>query len=275
MATPREIYQLIGNSGLLNRSPWQVMWSVWTALFLREALARLFSRRGAWAWLLLEPAFHFFYLIFIYTVMNVRHISGFDTTMWIVVGVVAFFIFDRTSSQTANATSANKSLFSYRQVLPADAFAVRAVVELVLILLTALLVLLFLSLFGHQVLPDNLPLVVQAILGLWLLAIGWGMVRAVLSNLVPELDIVLNLIMRPMYLISGLMLPLSSLPPSYRNWLLLNPVAQGLEAARAGYSAAYHPFTGLSVSYLHISAAIMLFSGLLLLRKFGSRLVTQ
>jgi capsular polysaccharide transport system permease protein len=101
------------------------------------------------------------------------------------------------------------------------------------------------------------------------------MVRAVLSNLVPELDIVLNLIMRPMYLISGLMLPLSSLPPSYRNWLLLNPVAQGLEAARAGYSAAYHPFTGLSVSYLHISAAIMLFSGLLLLRKFGSRLVTQ
>jgi capsular polysaccharide transport system permease protein len=269
------MYQLIGNSSLLNRSPWQVMWSVWTALFLREALARLFSRRGAWAWLLLEPAFHFFYLIFIYTVMNVRHISGFDTTMWIVVGVVAFFIFDRTSSQTANATSANKSLFSYRQVLPADAFAVRAVVELVLILLTALLVLLFLSLFGHQVLPDNLPLVVQAILGLWLLAIGWGMVRAVLSNLVPELDIVLNLIMRPMYLISGLMLPLSSLPPSYRNWLLLNPVAQGLEAARAGYSAAYHPFTGLSVSYLHISAAIMLFSGLLLLRKFGSRLVTQ
>lgn len=260
---------------MATRSPLLIIWTVWAALFLREALWRLFSRRGAWAWLLLEPAFHIFYLIFIYTVLNVRHISGFDTSMWVVVGVVAFFIFDRTSSQTANAISANKSLFSYRQVLPADALFVRAVVELVLTLFAGLLVLLLLSLFGHQVLPDNLPAVIQAIFGLWLLALGWGLVRAVLSDLVPEIDIVLNLIMRPMYLISGLMLPLSTLPPGYRDWLVLNPVAQGLEAARAGFSAAYHPFTGLSFSYLYASAVLMLFSGLLLLRKFGLRLVTE
>ena len=77
------MYQLIGNSGLLNRSPWQVMWSVWTALFLREALARLFSSRGAWAWLLLEPIFHIAYLVIIFTMIRVHSVSGFDTGLWI------------------------------------------------------------------------------------------------------------------------------------------------------------------------------------------------
>ena len=268
------MYRLIGNSSLLNRSPWQVMWSVWTALFLREALARLFSSRGAWAWLLLEPIFHIAYLVIIFTMIRVHSVSGFDTGLWIVVGLLAFFTFERTSGQTANAINANKSLFSYRQVQPIDTMFVRAFLELLLLALVAIVIFFVAAMLGHEVLPNEPFGFFIAIFGLWLLAIGWGLVRAVLHDLVPEIEIVLNFFMKPMYIISGVMVPLASIPLPYRDWLLLNPVAQGIEAARASFSANYHPVSGLSVSYLFAFGLLLFFVGLLLMRRFAVRLVT-
>jgi hypothetical protein len=37
------------------RSPASITWAVWKALFLREAVARLFAGRAAWRWILVEP----------------------------------------------------------------------------------------------------------------------------------------------------------------------------------------------------------------------------
>jgi capsular polysaccharide transport system permease protein len=45
------------------RSPGQVTWSVWKALFLRESLTRLTAGRAAWLWLLIEPISHVVILV--------------------------------------------------------------------------------------------------------------------------------------------------------------------------------------------------------------------
>ena len=271
---PDAIPQLIGCKVLATRSTWQVMWSVWVALFLREALSRLFSSRGAWAWLMLEPVFHIAYLVIIFTVIRVHFVSGFDTGLWIVVGLLAYFTFERVSGQTANAINANKSLFSYRQVQPIDTMFVRAFLEVLLLSVVGIVIFGIAVVLGHEVLPDDPLEFFASIAGLWLLALGWGLVRAVLHDLVPELEIVLNFFMKPMYIISGVMVPLASIPLPYRDWLLYNPVAQGVEAARAGFSATYHPVSGLSILYLFAFALLLFFMGLLLMRKFAVRLVT-
>lgn len=44
------------------RSPASITWAVWKALFLREAVARLFAGRAAWMWILVEPVMHMGYL---------------------------------------------------------------------------------------------------------------------------------------------------------------------------------------------------------------------
>lgn len=251
------------------------MWSVLSALFLREALARLFSSRGAWAWLLLEPVFHIAYLVIIFTVIRLRHVSGFDTELWIVVGLLAYFTFERVTTQTTNAIKANKPLFSYRQVQPIDTMFVRALLEVLLLSVVGMVVLSVAAMLGHDVLPNAPFEFVVAFFGLWLLALGWGMVRAVLHDLVPELQTVLDFFMKPMYIASGVLVPLAVIPLPYRDWLLYNPVAQGIEAARAAFSATYHPVPGLSVSYLFEFALILFFSGLLLMRRFAVRLVTS
>ncbi len=272
---PRATSRLIGGNSLATRSPWQVMWSVWTALFLRESLARLFSKRGAWVWLLLEPVFHVAYLVFIFSVLRVRAVSGLDTGLWIVVGLLAYFTFERVSGQVSTAINANRSLFSYRQVKPIDAMFVRALLEVLLLSVVALLVFSAAAMMGHEVLLYDPFAFLVAIFGLWLLALGWGLIRAVAHDLVPELEIVLNFFMKPMYIISGVMVPLASIPLPYRDWLLYNPVAQGIEAAREGFAGAYHPVAGLSVTYLYAVALCLLFFGLVLMRRFATRLVTE
>jgi len=45
------------------------------------------------------------------------------------VGLLAFFMFRRTATQTRNAVSSNQALFAYRQVKPVDPVLVRAGLE--------------------------------------------------------------------------------------------------------------------------------------------------
>ena len=131
------------------------------------------------------------------------------------------------------------------------------------------------ALLGHSVLPADPLAVIEAFFGLWLIGMGFGLVTSVASELVPELGRLIKLIMMPLYMLSGVIFPLSSVPLPYRDWLLLNPVAHGLEAVRLGFAPYYHAVPGLSISYIYAFALVSVFLGLALHRRFALRLVTQ
>lgn len=257
------------------RSSSVITLSVWKALFLREALSRIFAGRAAWFWLLAEPVFHVAYLIFIFTVIRVRSVGGIDTAIWIIAGLLAFFMFRRTGTQVMNAVGANQALFAYRQVKPVDTVLVRGGLEGFLMIIITSILLTGAALFGHSVVPADPLAVLEAFFGLWLLGLGFGLVTSVVSELVPELGRVIMLVMKPLYLISGVMLPLSAVPQPYRDWLLLNPVAHGLEAARLGFAPYYHAVPELSIAYIYDVALVSIFLGLALQRRFAVRLATK
>lgn len=246
--------------------------SVWKALFLREALSRILAGRAAWFWLLAEPVFHVAYLMLIFAVISVRTVGGIDTAIWIMVGMLAFFMFCRTGTQVMNAVSANQALFAYRQVKPVDTVLVRGGLEGLLMTIIASILLAGAALFGHSVIPADPLAVLEAFFGLWLVGLGFGLVTSVTGELVPELGRVIHLVMMPMYLISGVMFPISAVPQPYRDWLLLNPVAHGLEAARLGFAPYYHAVPELSVAYMYGFALVSIFLGLALHRRFALRL---
>lgn len=258
-----------------SRSSVEITLSVWKALFLREALSRLFSGRATWFWLLAEPVFHVSYVLFLFTVIRVRTVGGIEATVWLLVGMLAFFMFRRTGTQVMNAVSANQALFAYRQVKPVDTLIARGGLEGVLMIAVAGILLTGAALFGYSVVPADPLGVLAAFLGLWLVGMGFGLVTSVAGELVPELGRLLNLIMMPMYLVSGVIFPLSTVPHPYRDWLMLNPVAHGLEAARQGFASYYHAVPELSVAYLYGIALFSVFLGLALHRHFALRLVTQ
>lgn len=244
-------------------------------MFLRESLSRLFSSRGAWFWLFAEPVFHTAYLMFLFTVIRVRNVGGIDTALWIMVGMQAFFMFRNTGTQTMNAIGANRPLFAYRQVKPVDTLLVRAGLEGLILLLVTSILMAGLALLGHPALPEDPLSVFEAFLGLWLVGLGFGLITSVIAELVPEFGKIVHLIMMPLMIISGVMLPLALVPQPYRDWLMLNPIAHGLEAARLGFAPHYHAVEGLSMAYLFGFALVSVFFGLALHRRFALRLISQ
>lgn len=259
----------------MTRTSTAITLSVWKGLFLREALSRIFSGRAAWFWLLAEPVFHVLSLIVVFTVIRVRVVGGIDTGVWLMVGMLAFFMFRRTGLQVMNAIDANQALFAYRQVKPIDTVLVRGVLEGLLMIIITGILLTITALFGYSVIPADPLAVLEAFFGLWLLGMGFGLVASVVSRLVPELAQIIKLAMLPLYMLSGVIFPLSAVPQPFRDWLMFNPIAQGLEVVRLGFASHYHTVPDLSIVYVYDFALVTIFLGLVLQRRFALRLATQ
>lgn len=254
------------------RSPGTVTLAVWNALFLREAVGRISATRAAWVWLVLEPVFHIAFVIFLFSTIRLRVIGGIDTSVWIMVGLLAFFMFRRPAQRAMNAVSASQPLYTFRQVKPVDVVLVRATLEGFLMSVIASVLLVGAALYGLPVIPSDMLMVLGAALGLWLCGLGFGLVTSVAAELVPEIGRLINLTAQPLYFFSGILFPLDKLPSPYREWLLLNPLAHGVEAARLGFAPLYHAFPETSLAYLYCWAIGIVFFGLALHNRYASRL---
>jgi len=244
-------------------------------LFLREAVARIAKKRAAWAWLLIDPVLQMLFLIMMFTFIRMREVGGIAMEAWLIAGVMGFAMFRQAGNQGKNALSANATLFAYRQVKPVDTVLVRAALEGLLGILVTLILACGALLFGVDMLPDDPLFCFVAFFGLWLVGLGYGLITSVVTNLIPELGKILDIILTPLYMVSGVIFPLGQIPPPYQDWLLYNPLAHGVEAARVGLSDNYHYFLGLDVPYLYQFALCAIFFGLALHKRFQQKMIAQ
>jgi capsular polysaccharide transport system permease protein len=275
----REVFASLGigsGAGLqAYRNSLGIALSVWKALLLREALSRLFSSRAAWFWLIAEPVLHMAILGFLYAVVRQHTVGGIDATIWLVLGLQGFFLFRRTATQMSGAIDSNRALFSYRQVKPTDTVLMRGVLEGVLMVMVISVIVAGLALLGHDVVPIDPITVLSAFFGLWVLGAGIGLIVSVVSELVPEFRQIISMTMMPLYFISGVIVPIGSVPEPYRDWLLMNPIVHGLDAARKGFAPYYHSTSAISLNYLYACALVSVFLGLVLHRRYTAFMVTK
>ncbi|SCX11351.1 capsular polysaccharide transport system permease protein [Nitrosomonas eutropha] len=257
------------------RSPMAITFSVWKAIFLREALERLFDMRAAWLWLVMEPLMHMGFYAFIYSVLRMRSVGGADVVIWIVVGMLGFFLFRRTADQVTHAVDSNQPLFAYRQVKPFDAAFMRAVLECFLMLIVSIIILAIAALLGYFAPPTDILLILVAFAGLWLFGLGYGLIASVAMRMIPEMKHILKILMLPLYIISGVIWPLHMIPQPYQGWLMINPIAHGVELVRDGFVYNYHVIPGTNLGYLYVWGSVSLFLGLLLYRRFDAQLVMK
>lgn len=257
------------------RSSLSIMLSVWQALFLREALARISGGRARWFWVFAEPIAHKVFIIFFMVVLRQRVVAGMDVLIWVTVGMLTFFMFRRPAAQGMEAINANQSMFAYRQVRPADTVIVRAALEGFLMLLIGMLVFSILALLNRNIMPEDPLMVIGAVFGMWLFGLGFALALSVPTELVEEIDKLVKFLMMPLYLISGVIFPISMVPYPFNEWLLFNPLLHGVEAARAGFSSSYHAVPQLDLGYLYQAAVLLIFIGLAFHVRFSSRLIAK
>jgi len=105
-----------------------------------------------------------------------------------------------------------------------------------------------------------------------LCGLGFLLVVSVIGELLPELGKIISMSLMPLYLLSGVMIPISYIPLPYREWMMYNPLAHGLEAARLGFAPLYRAAPELSVGYMYACALVGIFFGLALHRYYARRL---
>lgn len=261
---------------LRSRTPLEISYSTWKALFLRAAVNSLSASRLAWFWMLAEPIAFIVILMLVFTVLRVRTIGGIDTAVWIMAGMLAFLMFRRVATQTMIAVSENKKLFGFPQIRPFDTVLVRAALEGFLMTIIAILLLAGASLYGMEVIPVDPLAVIEAFFGLWVLGLGVGLVGSVAVVLAPPIGATISFIVtRPMYFLSGVLFPITIVPYPYRDWLMLNPLVHGLEAARLGFAPYYHVGADMSVAYLFGWAIVTVFFGMALHVRYAKRLAAK
>lgn len=256
-------------------SPFVNTFTVWHSLFLREALDRFFGSRAGWAWMIIEPALHIIFFGFCWALIRGATMSGAETTMWLCCGLLTYFLFRRTAVQSMHAIDCNKAFFAFRQVRPWDASVARGSVEVFSMFYVSLVVLLVCAMVGKQAFPEDPLILLLALAGMWLIGIGYGLISSVCMRLVPESAHILQLIMMPMYFLSGVIMPLTFLPMPYRQYLLYNPLAHGVELARIGFfGEIYHP-QNVSLFYLYAWALAFVAIGMILYKLLENRLLLR
>jgi capsular polysaccharide transport system permease protein len=257
------------------RSAVQVQRSVLLALVIRELRARVEGRWFGLLWMMFEPLAH---ILIILALFGFRHhvvMANVELPVFLLTGLLPFFIFRNLARRLPAAISGNRGLYAYRQVKPIDAVAARAVVEVGLYSAVYVAALMLLGWLGYHFLPYS-PLELMGVSAVLLvLGLGSGLVFGVLSHNRPRVQSIIGLAFLPLYLISGVIFPLHTLPMEVREWLLWNPVLHLIELSRAYFIEGYQPLDGVGVAYPAGCSLVALSLGLSLYRLYRHRLIAQ
>lgn len=231
------------------RSPMRIQRSVIFALVVRELRARVQGRWLSLMWMVFEPLAHVLVILALFGFR--RHVvsANIEFPVFLVTGMLPFFMFRNLARRLPNAIVANRGLYAYRQVKPIDALVARSVVEVGLYSAVYLLALGLLGWLEFHWLPVS-PLQLMGVSAILLtLGVSLGLLFSVVTHNRPKVETLVGLLFMPLYLMSGVIFPLHTLPANVRDWLLWNPVLHLIELSRLYFIPNFRVLDGVNWTY--------------------------
>ena len=220
---------------MTKRSSFTIFISVISALFLREVQVRFGTQRLGYLWAVLDPFVQIIVFSTVKTLTAGSSMPGIDYPVFLASGMLTFNFFRDIMMGSMNAFSANKALFSYKQVKPFDTLVSRFFVQF-LILSIAILIFICFGLYFHlDMAVKNVNMVLLAILWLGVFAFSIGLLFAVIATFYETFAKIIGYIIMPLYLGSGLFYTVDSLPPLAQKIILYNPVVHFIELIHGSY----------------------------------------
>ncbi|WP_374675010.1 ABC transporter permease [Ideonella sp.] len=249
------------------RTPYQVQKDVLYALLLREFSARFGRSRVGFFWVLIEPIAHVAFPVLMFGFILDRHVTGYDYPVFLLYGLLPYFLFRSICVQTMEGVNTSRGLLSYRPVHLIDVIFTKAIFTLCLESMLFLIIGAGLTVFfGYALVPVQPVEWLLLMLGLVGFALGLGMIFAAMTSFAPDVRAVIRVSFLPLYLASGVMLPVSRFPSEWLDVLAWNPLLHWVEASRALGLPHYQSIAQLSYHVVFFSAAVTLFFGLSLYR---------
>ncbi|MFE0838841.1 ABC transporter permease [Achromobacter insolitus] len=231
------------------RSSLEITRSVVFALVLREMRGRFGRIRLGALWVILEPMSH---MIVLGTIMKLRSAgsTSYEFLVFLLMGLAPFLLYKNIVLKLMGSVEANKSLFSYKQIQPADAFFARTIVEFCISSLTFLILYIALTWCGYSTaINDPMAWLFAVFLGV-AFSFSLGIFYAIIAEALPELRTLLSLTFMPLYLLSGVIYPINRLPHSIIDYLLWNPYLHIIDLIRAATFKHYRLYPGISFEFV-------------------------
>ncbi len=243
------------------------------ALVLREMSSTYGSSPGGYLWAVLEPAAGIALLTLVFSAAFRSPPMGISFAVFYATGMLPFLMFSGVQGKVALALKFSKPLLAYPTVTFVDAILARFILNVMTELLVAYVILTgCITVFENRVHMD-LPTIVLAFFLTAFLALGIGTLNCYLFARLDIMQRAWSIIMKPMFLISGVFFLFETIPAPYSNWLWWNPLVHVIGLMRRGFYNTYDaPY--VSVTYLLLVSLITLTLGLVFLRRHYRDLIS-
>jgi len=259
---------------VMARSGFEVQKAAVHALFLRELKTRFGKYRLGYLWAILEPAAHMLILLAIFGFIMHRTMPDISFPVFLLNGIIPYFIFSSVATRSINAIEANQGLFNYRPVKPIDTIIARAALETLIYVVVYIILMAIVGVCGEEFAVTQFITLVLTWVLLVLFACGIGLIFMVTGRTFPETEKLLPVMLKPLYFISCIMFPLHAVPKDYWPLLLWNPIVHAVELSRESVVAGYQT-QGVSLNYLAFCTLVTLFIGLALYRTREEAMLTS
>src|SRR5688572_5648764 len=151
-----------------------------------------------------------------------RQIAGGDIEIFIMVGVLGFFLPRNMLTRGTMAVDVSEMLYAFRNVKPVDAVIARVGLESLLGCLVFVVVCTGAGFLGYPVFPADPLGALQALAALWLAGLGLALILSMvpMRGAFGRLPVLMS---TPLYIFSAVMYPSIVLPSGMREVILLNP----------------------------------------------------
>lgn len=233
----------------MKRNAFIVLKSVIFALFLRELKTRFGESKLGYVWIILEPMIHIIMLLVIFSVFMDRMMPQVPFSLFLVTGLIPFFLFKNIAMALMNSIPANLALFSYKPVTPYAVYMTRTILEVLIYGTIFGLIILAFWWFSLASVTIGFPLQLVGITGVIILfGITVGIALSVLTHKFENLKILVKIVFTMLYFLSGIMYPIWIIPSEYLSLLEFNPLLHLVEIFRESFFSYYPVVNGISLT---------------------------
>ncbi len=265
---------LMSTSQSKKRSSIAIQWAAICALFMREILTRFGHYRLGYLWVVLEPAMHVGFMMVLFGAVIKHTIPGMSYSMFLIGGILPWFLFSNSAGRALGAVAGNKGLFHYRIIKPIDTIIARVGLESFIYFLTFLFFALILAFFGDFISLSHIPILLLCWLGVILYSFSVSLIMMVIGSYSGDIEKIVGAVLRIMYFASGILYSVHIIPERYQIYILWNPIVHVIEVMRFSLSPQY-PIGHVSLFYFFSCTFVLLCFGLLMYRARERAMLTS
>lgn len=240
------------------------MWHIINALILRELKTRFGKNETlGYIWVIFEPMMHVLFMLIIFTMIRDKVLPQVPFPLFLITGMIPFFMFRNIVNFIMNGIDANKSLFAYKPVRPIHVFLARALLEGIIYFIAFCILITITGYFlNYNVKPNNL--IYSLLIFIWtvVFAFSLGLLFAVLFHGKDIIKNIINYLLAIMYFSSAIIFPLWITPNQLIDFLAYNPILHIIELFKENYFESYPIVAQINIEYPLLCTLVLLFFSL-------------